>query len=350
MDGGLRLWPEGASNFAGPVDSVYIVLILLSALFTIPIVALIIYFSIKYRRGAQVNRTKHSPGLKMEMAWIAGLLLLVVPVYVWSAGVYVDMFRPPREAMEIYVVGRQWMWKIQHPNGRREINELHVPLGRPVRLIMTSQDVIHSFYVPAFRVKYDVIPGRYTELWFEPTREGVYHLFCAEYCGTEHSGMIGRVIVMPPREYQTWLAGADDREGIAAPDQAPESMAEVGRLLFEERGCVSCHRADGTGPGPPLTGVFGSQVRLANGETVVADENYIRTSILDPNAQIVAGYEPIMPSYEGQFTEEELTQMIEYIRSLGDEGVGDPPENDAPENDGTTDGAGETPEGPIESP
>jgi len=189
---------------------------------------------------------------------------------------------------------------------------LHVPLGRPVRLLMTSQDVIHSLYVPAFRVKHDVLPGRYTDLWFEATKAGTYHLFCAEYCGTEHSGMVGEVIVMEAADYQAWLSG----RGAPVAGAQPVSMVDAGRALFQQRGCISCHRADGSGQGPSLTTVFGSQVSLQNGSTVTADETYLHESIVTPNAKVVAGYQQIMPSFQGQISEEEILELIAYIRSL----------------------------------
>jgi cytochrome c oxidase subunit 2 len=207
--------------------------------------------------------------------------------------------------MEIAVVGRQWMWKIQHPSGRREINELHVPVGAPVKLRIASQDVIHSFYIPAFRVKMDAVPGRYTQLWFEATKPGEYHLFCAEYCGTEHSRMIGKVVVMEPDQFQNWLGGVTE-----------ETPVEAGERLFAEFNCANCHTGGTRQRGPHLGGLFGKPVRLADGRTVTFDETYIRESIINPNAKIVAGYAPVMPTYRGQLSEEQLLQLVAYIRSL----------------------------------
>jgi cytochrome c oxidase subunit 2 len=290
-------------------------LIALSAIFTVPIIFLIVYFAIKYRRGAKVDRAMSHTSNWLEWSAIGGMLLLIVPIFIWSASVYFNMFRPPEGALEIYVVGQQWMWKMQHPTGQREINQLHVPVGRPVKLIMTSEDVIHSFYVPAFRVKHDVIPGRYTALWFQATKAGSFHLFCAEYCGTEHSEMVGEVIVMEPAEYQAWLSGG------GAP-QSTESMTEAGQRLFQQRGCVSCHVSGGGGPGPSLAGVYGAQVQLADGKTVTADDAYIRESILNPNAKVVNGFQPIMPSFQGQLNEQEILQLIAYIKSLANQGGG----------------------------
>jgi cytochrome c oxidase subunit 2 len=211
--------------------------------------------------------------------------------------------------MEIFVTGKQWMWKVEHPEGQREINELHVPLGRPVKLTMTSEDVIHDFFVPAFRVKKDVLPGRYTSLWFEATKVGTFHLFCAQYCGAFHAGMIGSIVVQEPDEYERWLAGG-------APG---ESMEQAGEKVFQASGCSTCHTNDGAGLGPSLLGVFGHPVKLTTGETVTADDAYIRESILLPKAKIVLGYGPIMPSFQGQLTEEQLNNVIAYLRVLGNE-------------------------------
>ncbi len=320
--GDVQFWPDHASNFSWQVDRIYIVLIALSALFSVPIILLICYFGFKYRRGAVADRAMSHTSNWLEWTAIGGMLCLIVPIFVWSASVYFNMFRPPDGALEIYVVGQQWMWKLQHPTGQREINQLHVPVGRPIKLIMTSEDVIHSLYVPAFRVKHDVIPGRYTVLWFQATKTGSFHLFCAEYCGTEHSNMGGEVIVMEPAEYQAWLSGGGQTQ--AGGQQAPESMAQAGQRLFEQRGCVTCHVAAGGGPGPSLAGVYGSQVQLANGQTVTADDAYIRESILNPSAKVVNGFQPIMPSFQGQVNEQEILQIIAYIKSLGGQGGAGP--------------------------
>ena len=228
-------------------------------------------------------------------------------MFAWGASLYVTMASPPEAALEIHVVGKQWMWKFQHPEGPREINELHVPVGQPVQLVMTSEDVIHSVYVPAFRIKMDAVPGRYTTLWFEATKTGTFHLFCAEYCGTSHAGMIGRVVVMAPAEYAQWLSGG-------VPGETPVQMGE---RLFQQLGCQTCHRAESGGHGPTLVGVFGQPVRLQSGEDTVVDEAYLRESILRPNAKIVAGYPPIMPTFQGQMSEEGLLHILAYIRSLG---------------------------------
>jgi cytochrome c oxidase subunit 2 len=227
-------------------------------------------------------------------------------MFFWSADIFFVLRRPPRDSMEIKVVGKRWMWKLQHLSGQREINELHVPVGVPVKLTMTSEDVIHGFFVPAFRVKMDVLPGRYTTLWFKATKAGRYHLFCAEYCGTKHSGMTGWVVVMEPAEFQTWLSGG--ASGL--------SLAAAGQKMFQDLGCVTCHQADATGRGPSIEGVYGRSVRLVGGGTVTADEAYIRESIVTPAAKVVEGYQPIMPTYQGLVNEEGLMQLIAYIASL----------------------------------
>jgi cytochrome c oxidase subunit II len=228
----------------------------------------------------------------------------------WGAKVFFDLYRPPSNAMEIFVVGKQWMWKVQHMDGQREINELHVPIGRPVKLIMGSEDVIHSFYIPAFRVKADVIPGRYNHLWFEATKPGRYHLFCAEYCGTKHSGMIGSVVAMEPEEFQAWLS--------AAPPS--DSPVAAGQRLFQSLACNTCHTEAAQEKGPVLTNLFGRKVQLANGGSVMADEAYVRESIVNPQAKVVAGYQPNMPTFQGLVTEEQLLQLVAYVHSLSQQG------------------------------
>src|SRR5207248_8526875 len=233
-------------------------------------------------------------------------LFIFAFIFVWGAVIYFKERTPPRGATEIYVVAKQWMWKLQHEEGQREINELHVPVGRDVKMILTSQDVIHSFYVPAFRIKQDVLPGRYTTTWFHPTRAGTYHLFCAEYCGTQHSGMIGQVVVLEPAQYQSWLSGGG----------AAGSMASNGQHMFLQRGCSTCHRSDMQGRGPNLVGLFGRQVQLEDGRTVIADENYIRESILNPAAKVVSGFKPIMPVFQGMVSEEQLNVLVAYVKSL----------------------------------
>src|SRR3954469_25403847 len=284
MWSGTPLFPESASTLSGRVDALYFFLLAVSVFFSLLIAGLIVYYAIKYHRTRPdaIGATVHG-GMALELTWTIVPLLITMVIFVWGASVYFAMARPPDETLNIYVVGKQWMWKFQHLDGQREINELHVPVGRAVKLITTSEDVIHDFFVPAFRVKADVIPGRYVTIWFHATRPGRYRIFCAEYCGTRHSGMTGEVIVMDPAEYQTWLSGGATQQ----------TLSEAGQQLFSDLACNTCHRSDLKGRGPVLEGVFGSAVTLQSGEKVVADEAYIRESILNPAAKITAGYQPI---------------------------------------------------------
>ena len=301
------LFPDQASTFAGKVDTLYLSLVGLSCLFAGLIFLLILIFAIRFRRRSEDERPRAILGdLRLELLWSVIPLGLSIGVFAWAADLYFTMYSPPPEAMEVFVVGKQWMWKLQHPEGNREINELHVPVGQPVRLTMTSEDVIHSFFIPAFRIKMDVVPGRYTTAWFEATRVGEYHLFCAEYCGTKHSRMIGRVIVMTPADYETWLSGG--RRG--------ESLEVAGERLFQELGCATCHKPDSKERGPVLDGLFGKSVKLKSGESIIADETYIRESILRPKTKMLEGYKPLMPTFEGQISEEGILQLIAYVKSL----------------------------------
>jgi cytochrome c oxidase subunit 2 len=307
MWSGTPLFPERASTIAGRVDALYFFLVAIAAFFSLLIAGLIVYYAVKYRRRSPdaVGTVVHG-GIVLEIAWTVIPLFISMVIFVWGASVFFAMSRPPDETLNVYVVGKQWMWKFQHLDGQREINELHVPVGRAVKLIMTSEDVIHDVFVPAFRVKADVLPGRYTHIWFQPTKPGRYHLFCAEYCGTRHSGMIGEVVVMEPSEYQAWLSGG-----------APEgSLASAGEKLFADLACNTCHRREAQGRGPVLQGLFGKTVTLQTGETVVADEAYIRESILNPSAKVTAGFQPIMPTFQGLVSEEQLLELIEYVKSL----------------------------------
>jgi cytochrome c oxidase subunit II len=301
------LFPERASTMAARVDALYFFLVGLTVFFALLIAGLIVYYAVRFHRRhpEQVGVTIHG-GMVLEITWSVIPLLITLVIFVWGASVFFAMSRPPDDALNIYVVGKQWMWKLQHLDGQREINELHVPLGRPVKLIMTSEDVIHDFFIPAFRVKADVIPGRYTTIWFEPTKPGRYHLFCAEYCGTRHSGMTGSVVVMTPTEYQSWLSGG-----------APEgSLASTGAKLFQELACNTCHRPDAQGRGPVLEGLFGRTVELQSGDRVTVDEAYVRESILTPAAKVAGGFQPIMPAFQGLVTEEQLLALVEYVKSL----------------------------------
>jgi cytochrome c oxidase subunit 2 len=307
----VPLFPERASTFASEVDALYFYLIGISVFFTILIVALLFYFAVRYREKEKFQNGAEIHGsLILETTWTAIPFFIAMTIFLGGAIVYYNQYRPPKDAMEIYVVGKQWMWKFQHPTGQREINELHVPVGQKIKLIMTTEDVVHDLYIPAFRTKADAVPGRYTTLWFEATKPGKYHLYCAEYCGLNHSGMGGWVYVMEQKDYENWLAG----------NVSNQTPAQAGKELFEAKlGCASCHQQTNQGRGPSLVGIFGKQVKLTNGQTVVADEEYIRNSILNPQGQIVEGYQPIMPTFKGQVTEEQLVALVAYIKSLGNE-------------------------------
>ena len=304
---GIPLFPEAASSIAERVDALYFFLLGVSGFFSVLIAGLIVFFAVKFhrRKPGAVGATIHG-GLLLEVTWTVIPLLITMVIFGWGASVFFAMTHPPDDTLNIYVVGKQWMWKFQHLDGQREINELHIPVGRNIRLIATSEDVIHDVFVPAFRVKADVIPGRYVTLWFRPTKAGRYHLFCAEYCGTKHSGMTGEVVVMEPAEYQAWLSG-----GVQG-----GSMADAGQKLFVDLACNTCHRPDAQGRGPVLDGLLGKTVALQGGGTVVADEAYLRESILNPSAKITNGYQPIMPTFQGLVSEEQLLQLIEYVKSL----------------------------------
>jgi cytochrome c oxidase subunit 2 len=301
------LFPQQASTMAARVDALYFFLIAVSTFFSLLIAGLIVYYAVKYRRRSpdEVGANIHG-SLVLELTWTIVPLMISMVIFVWGASVFFAMSRPPDETLNIYVVGKQWMWKFQHLDGQREINELHVPVGRAVKLIMTSEDVIHDVFVPAFRVKADVLPGRYTNIWFQATTPGRYHLFCAEYCGTRHSGMTGQVVVMDPTEYQAWLSGGSG-EG---------SLASAGEKLFQDLACNTCHRGDTQGRGPMLQDLFGKTQTLQSGETIVVDEAYLRESILTPAARITANFQPIMPAFQGLVTEEQLLELIEYLKAL----------------------------------
>jgi cytochrome c oxidase subunit 2 len=301
------LFPESASMMATRVDHLYFFLLAIATFFTVLIAGLIVYFAVKYRRRSPdaVGQSVQG-GLPLEIAWTVIPLLITVVLFVWGADVFVAEQRPPDETINVYVVGKQWMWKFQHLDGQREIDELHVPVDRAVKLIMTSEDVIHDVFIPVFRVKADVLPGRYTNIWFRATKPGRYHLFCAEYCGTRHSGMTGEVVVMEPNDYQAWLTGGSG-EG---------SLASSGQKLFNDLACNTCHKPDSQGRGPMLQDLFGKTQVLQSGETITADEAYIRESILNPRAKIVAGFQPIMPTFQGQVNEEGVLELVEYVKSL----------------------------------
>jgi cytochrome c oxidase subunit 2 len=301
------LFAQAASSVGGEVDALFYTLVAITAFFTIGIGVAILYFAIRYRRRSpdEVPVPIHG-STALELTWTLIPLAIVIVVFVWGSKVYFHMNRPPDDAMTVTVVGKRWMWKLQQPTGQREINELHVPVGRAVKLVITSEDTIHSFYVPAFRIKRDAVPGRYTQAWFRATRTGVYHLLCAEYCGTDHSRMQGRIVVMEPQAYEAWLAGG-------AP---PESPLAAGERLFGEMGCAACHQPDSAERAPRLAGIYGGKVVLTTGETVAVDDAYIRESIVSPVAKVVQGYQPVMPTFQGLLSEEQILDVVAYVKSL----------------------------------
>jgi cytochrome c oxidase subunit 2 len=320
MWSGFPLFPDQASTHAARVDGLYFFLIALTAFFSLLIGLMVLGFAVRYRRRSPADRPPAIYGsLALELTWSVIPLCIVVVIFFWSADVYLSINRVPKDAIEVHVVGKRWMWKVQHMTGQREINELHVPVGVPVKLTLTSEDVIHSFFVPAFRVKKDALPARYTTAWFQATKPGRYRLFCAEYCGTRHSNMLGSIVVLEPAAFQAWLAGG----------ASGGSLASAGEKLFQDLACVTCHRADSGQRGPALEGLFGGQVALADGGTALADETYIRESIVTPSAKVVAGYQPIMPTFQGLVSEEQLLQLVAYVRSLKVKGPAPAP-NPAP--------------------
>ena len=296
---------------AHQVDALYIYLLLVSGVMTALIFLAVMLLAIKYRRSKGCVAQQIEGSTLLEITWSIIPLFVMMTFFVWGAVLYFQERTPPADATEVYVVAKQWMWKIEHMEGQREINELHVPTGQNIKLIMTSQDVIHSFYVPAFRIKQDVLPGRYTTLWFKATKPGHYHLFCAEYCGTQHSGMGGDIVVMEPQDYAQWMAG-----GPSAP------LQDTGKQLFSSLGCATCHRFDVQGRGPNLQDVYNKPVLLEDGRTVVADENYVRESILNPTAKIVNGFKPVMPTFQGIVSDEQLNALVAYVKSLGQPATG----------------------------
>lgn len=308
MQSDMPLYPEQASNFAMSVDGLMAYITAICAFFAVAVTFAVIYFFFKYRRKhpGEVGVPIHGD-MRLETLWIVVPLFLALTMFGWGAVVYVDYRRAPMDTLDIYVIGKQWMWKIQQPTGLREINELHVPVGRNVKLILASEDVIHDFSVPAFRVKMDVVPGHYNTMWFRPTKAGRYHFFCQQYCGTNHALMGGWVTVMEPMEYAAWLSGSSE---------ATANPVLAGEKLFAEKACNTCHVTNGTGRAPSLNGVYGANVLLADGSTVTADDAYLRESILNPQAKIVAGYAPLMPSFQGQLTEEQIIDLTSYIKSL----------------------------------
>jgi cytochrome c oxidase subunit II len=306
--GSLSFFPPNASTTAGEVDALYAFVIVVSVIMTVLIFFCVFFFAVRYRRRSAADRPKAIHGsLVLEIAWSVIPFGIMLVFFAWGTRLYYENYTPPENTLDVYVTGKQWMWKVQYPGGQREINELHVPTGRAVKLTLASEDVIHSFYVPAFRIKHDVVPGQYETLWFQATTPGRYHIFCAEYCGTGHAAMGGWVTVMDPAAYENWLSGGG----------SGGSMLEQGEKLFQQYGCATCHVLDQKGRCPSLRNVFGHPVTLDDGRTVMADEAYVRESMLNPNAKIVAGYKrDIMPVFQGQIGEEGLLQLIVYIKSL----------------------------------
>lgn len=304
---GFPLFPQQASNLAPEVDNLYFFVTAVTAFFALLVAVAVIIFAVRFRdpTGEKVG-APITGSIALELSWSIIPFVISMAIFGWATVVFFHLVRAPDQTLEIYSTGKRWMWRFQHIDGQSEINQLHVPLGRPVKVIFTSEDVLHSLYIPAFRVKADAIPGRYSSVWFTPTRVGEYHLFCAEYCGTKHSGMIGSVVVMEPNAYQAWLSGSGDAM----------SMAARGEQLFQQLGCVGCHLNDGSGRGPSLVGKYGVQEMLANGTTVVVDDTYIRESILTPQSKLVAGYGPVMPTFQGQVNEQGLMSLIEFIQSI----------------------------------
>ena len=307
MLSGIPLFPEQASNLAPEVDNLYFFVLAVTGFFALLVAVLVVIFAIKYRdRTGERVGAPITGSIPLELLWSIIPFFVSMAIFVWATVVFFHLIRPPDQTLEIYSTGKRWMWRFQHLDGQSEINELHVPLGRPVKVTFTSEDVLHALFIPAFRVKADAIPGRYSSIWFTPTKTGEYHLFCAEYCGTKHSGMIGSVFVMNPDEYQAWLSGGG---GL--------TLTARGEQLFQQLGCVGCHLNDGSGRGPSLAGKFGTQETLASGQTVNVDDSYIRESILTPQLKLVAGYQPLMPTFQGLVNEEGVMSLIEYIKSLG---------------------------------
>lgn len=314
------LWPRlpfilpQASSTAESSDAVFLAIHLIALFFAVGIFACLIFFTVRYRRGSKVNRAlPEHEGIALELTWTIIPMIILMMLFVWSTSAYFTMIRVPAGAMEVNVVGKQWMWKIEQPNGRWEMNELHVPIGRAVKLNMISEDVIHDFGIPAFRIKQDVIPGRYTTMWFEPTRVGRYRIFCSQYCGTNHSIMTGFIDVMDQGEYDKWLSTGNLRG----------TSASNGERLFREYGCTGCHGYDANVRAPSLEGIYGKprpiQVPSEGNRTkvIIADYRYIHDSILLPDQEVAAGFKPIMPTFKGQLSEQEVLQLIDYIKSLG---------------------------------
>jgi cytochrome c oxidase subunit 2 len=310
------LFPPVSSTLASKVDAIFLFTLAVSVLFSVLIVGTIVVFLVRYRRrhAAETGQEIKGNTLLLELTWSVIPLGLVMVSFFWGASVFFDASRPPADAWSFHIYGKQWMWKVEHPEGKREINEFHVPVDQAVKLTMTSEDVIHNFSVPAFRLKMDVLPGRYTTAWFKATKTGTYHIFCDQYCGVDHSKMVGKIHVLLPQDYRQWLVSGASAGGTVA----------TGSELFVAKACNTCHRPDSSARAPVLDGVFGRSVSLVDGRTVVADESYVRESILSPAAKVVQGYQPIMPTFKDQVSEEEIVQLINYIRDLKPAGAAAP--------------------------
>ena len=302
----FALFPPEASGIAPYTDALYFFLVLISLVGMAIVTLLVVLFSVLYRKERNPEATQIEGSTLLEATWTIIPLALFMVAFVWGALLYFRIYNPPTNAMNIYIVGKQWMWKAEHPGGQHEINALHIPINRPVQLTMISQDVFHSFSIPAFRVKREVIPGRYSTVWFEATQAGTYHLFCTQYCGTLHSSMIGQIVAMTPDDYERWTAGST----------SGASLAQNGERLFASLGCNSCHSGNADAHGPNLAQVYGGKVQMSNGSFVTVDDAFLRDSILNPTMHQVAGYAPIMPTYQGQISEEGLIDIVEYIKNL----------------------------------
>ena len=311
LQANFQLMPDQASSFAQEIDTFYLLLWVLTVVLSIGVAAAAAFLMWRYKRRSAGEIPEHIHGaLLLELSWSIIPFLISMVIFAWGAKLYYQLGTAPVDSLEIYVTGKQWMWRAQHQNGVREINELHLPLGRAIKMTMTSEDVLHAYYIPAFRTKADVVPGRYTSTWFKPTQTGEFHLFCAEYCGTQHSGMIGKVYVMEEKEYQAWLtAGGGLTYGM--------TPAKSGEKLAATLGCAACHKPDSNGRGPAWVGIYNTPQKLTNGTSVIADGTYIRESILNPRAKVLAGYGTLMATYQGQVSEEQILDIIAYIKSLG---------------------------------
>jgi cytochrome c oxidase subunit II len=311
----VKLWLTAATNMASQVDHLIFALVLISCAVLALVFGLMLLYMFKYRAGSDIDRgALGQKSWRVESAWTAATLAAFLALFVWGANLYVKLFQPPADALKIYVIGKQFMWKVEHDGGQREIDAIHLPIGLNIQLVMTSEDVIHDFSVPAFRIKHDVLPGRYETLWFRVEKPGTYHLFCTQLCGVEHANMVGEIVAMPPADYQKWLSVSD----------TGESLATAGKTLFMRYGCSGCHGSDGSGGSqsqstvraPSLIGLYGSPVTLVDGTVVKADDRYVRDCIVSPARQRVASYPPVMPSFAGEISEEDLLKIIAYIKSI----------------------------------